>query len=67
MKNKCDECNENLEKDFIMSEFGLPVTVWVCPNSEIYQLYKDKFKRRYHKNGKGQNKIRIKKSNRKSN
>lgn len=47
--NKCDECSTELEKDFIMTEFNLPVAAWVCPKSEIYQLYKKEFKNKYHK------------------
>ena len=49
MKNKCDECGEELEKRFIMSEFNLPITVWVCPKSEIYKLYKKEFEKKYKK------------------
>lgn len=51
--NKCDECGTKLEKTFIISKHDLPIFVWVCPKSEIYQCYKDDFKKRYnkHKNG----------------
>ncbi len=44
--NKCDECNTKLEKTFIISKYNLPIFVWVCPKSEIYQAYKDDFEKR---------------------
>lgn len=48
-KNICDECGFELEKTYIISEFGLPLTVWVCPQSEIYNAYESEFMKKYHK------------------
>ena len=47
--NKCDECGTELEKTFIISKDNLPIFVWVCPKSEIYQCYKEDFEKRYNK------------------
>lgn len=48
MKNKCDECGSILEKTFIMTAFGFPITCWVCPKSEMYQAYKSDYEGKYH-------------------
>lgn len=48
--NKCDECKTKLEKTFIMTKYNLPLVAWVCPKSEIYQLYQKEFTKEYHKN-----------------
>ena len=50
--NKCDECGIELEKTFIISESGLPIFVWVCPKSEVYQCYKEDFEKRHNRHRK---------------
>lgn len=47
-KNKCDECNAILNKEQILAEFGVPLVVWVCPNSEFYQYYRRQFRKKYY-------------------
>lgn len=49
---QCDECHEFLRKDFVICFDGSPLTVWICPNSEIWDIYQKNFQKKYHQHSK---------------
>jgi hypothetical protein len=46
--NSCDECGSKLEKIPFITIFNNIVTAWVCPKSEMYQIYKKEYEKRYY-------------------